>query len=67
MPFTDFWGRWRRRHLQHTRGSPPTLRETERQREAAERQTTEALATIVANHDRDHAPPDGDCDRSGAD
>jgi len=26
-----------------------------------------ALATIVANHDRDHAPSDGDSDRIGAD
>ena len=66
MPLTGFWGRWRRRHWQHSKGSPPNLRETERQRAAAERQSAEALATIVANHDRDHAPPDGDSDRSGA-
>jgi hypothetical protein len=56
MPLTDFWRRWRCKHL----------RETEGQRAAAARQSAEALATIVANHARDHAPPDGDCDRSGA-
>jgi len=66
MPLTDFWRRWRRKPLQHSHGAS-SLRETERQHAAAERQSAEALATIVANHDRDHAPPDGDSNRSGAD
>ena len=37
MPFTGFWDRWRRRQLQQQgRGSTPSLREAEKQREAAE-------------------------------
>jgi hypothetical protein len=46
MPFTGFWARWRRRHLQHSPRAP-NLRETERQREAAERQAAEQMAKIM--------------------
>ena len=48
MPLTGFWGRWRRRHWQHSKGSPPNLRETERQREVAERQAAEQMARIMS-------------------
>jgi hypothetical protein len=49
MPFTGFWDRWRRRQLrQQGCGSAPSLRETEKQREAAERQATQEPAMIVA-------------------
>jgi hypothetical protein len=49
MPFTGFWDRWRRRQLeQQGCGSAQSLRETEKQREAAERQATRELAMIVA-------------------
>jgi hypothetical protein len=47
MPFTGFWARWRRRHLQHSPGPAPNLRETERQREAAERQAADQMARIM--------------------
>jgi len=46
MPFTGFWARWRRRRLQHSHGAP-NLRETERQREVAERQAAEQMARIT--------------------
>jgi len=37
MPFAGFWDRWRRRQLQQQRHrSAPSLRETEKQREADE-------------------------------
>jgi hypothetical protein len=39
MPFTGFWNRWRRRQLQD--GAAPSLRETEKQREAAARQAAD--------------------------
>jgi hypothetical protein len=48
MPFTGFWDRWRRRQLQQQRhGSSPSLRETEKQREAAARQAAEQLARAM--------------------
>ena len=48
MPFTGFWDRWRRRQLQHQRHrSAPSVRETEEQREAAERQAAEQINLLL--------------------
>ena len=47
MPLTEFWSRWWRRQLQRPMGSAPSLRETERQREATARQVAEKLAAIA--------------------
>jgi hypothetical protein len=46
MPFTGFWDRWRRRHLQQRTDAAkqPSLRKTEKQREAAEREASKGLA-----------------------
>ena len=58
MPFTDFWGRWRSRHGQHSNGAP-NLRETEKQREAAERQAAEQMARSSSSGVREHHHSDG--------
>jgi hypothetical protein len=49
VPLTGFWNRWRLKHLQPRAGGskPPSLREAEKQRDAAERQVSEELAAIV--------------------
>jgi hypothetical protein len=51
MPFTGFWERWRRRHLQQRAeaAKPPGLREAEKQREAVEREAAKRLAAVVTN------------------
>jgi hypothetical protein len=49
VPLTDFWNRWRRRLLPPDEDAkPPRLRDTEKQRDDAEHQTTEELAAITA-------------------
>jgi hypothetical protein len=49
VPLTDFWNRWRRRLLPPDEDAkPPRLRDAEKQRDAAEHQTTEELAAIPA-------------------
>jgi hypothetical protein len=48
VPFTGFWQRWRRRLQQQHQDPAPSLRETEQQRDAAERKAAKESAAIVA-------------------
>ena len=48
MPFTGFWNRWRQKQLPPYDGTkPPRLHDAERQRDAAEQQSTEESAAIA--------------------